>query len=531
MRFWLFTKRKCVILVIIAQMILLSVFYLRTHHVSLCFDYLKNRILCFDHIHSSTIVKRAADNATYTSERVPPSRQSGVLTSPLYPDREYDISCRQGADKLRTVPLTLNEAKRVLKWYESIDDYFSPNRADPINMPEDDGKNLFENYDYTKPSSHVLEDSTVEYFHFIGRNISCYKYGTVNSKNKTSGNECVCAPGFTGKYCSVPKSVENSIKKLKGKYVFQPRRVPRRIVFAMTFNTEHIVLFLKMIQNAPAVDLFIFLEGNVTNYGDPKPLYLLPALKRGFLRRWHGKIMHMFNSEFVPQARIRGKGFAQEDYIRTLFGPAMKKRITNTRDDDLFMYFDADESPGLDELLFLKLHDGFPAPVGFQMQLFRYGLFWWDSKVPWPAIGVCPMKMFYDVYSGHVKNLRGHINNRRNSLFKNFGKNPLQNVWLIGSGNNFAGWHLSYFGTPGQVYTKIISTINADWPRWADNPVNKNITYIAALFRRGKFFDLRHNFVAQCPLENPQFKDLKYIFQYPKYFNYLLENPTIFVPS
>ncbi|XP_041361453.1 beta-1,4-mannosyl-glycoprotein 4-beta-N-acetylglucosaminyltransferase-like [Gigantopelta aegis] len=456
--------------------------------------------------------------------------QKPIVKYAEYPYRTYNVTCRTVSQTLRNTPFTPDDAKNVLEWYKSVDDYFKPHRTDPINMPEDEGENLFLNYDYNKPSSHTLTDANFQYFHFDGDKISCYKRGTADIRSQPNGTTCICHQEFTGKLCSVPKTVENSRKNVKRQYTFKPRKVPRRIIFAMTFNMEHIILYLKMIQNAPAVDLFVLLESNFTNYGDPKPLYLLPVLKRGFMRRWHGKIMHMFTSEFLQQARQRGKGFEQENHIRGLFAPAIKQRVSNVRDDDLFLYFDADETPGLDELLFLKLHDGYPVPVGFHMILCRYGLYWWDEKVKWRAVGVAPMKMFLDVYSGHANILRGHTGIRKNKRIKNFGSDPLHEVWNLGSEANCVGWHLSPSGTPGQVFTKIMSVINADWPRFADNPVNRNITYIASLFRRGRFFDLKHDCVAICPRELPQFKDLGYIFKYPNYFNYLLVNPNLFIP-
>ena len=538
------------------------------------------RQLDFTRNMTKTVTNSVDKNGTLkiNSEPIKPHVTSHVISLPAekkpsggngeYPYRTYNRNCTAVSEQLRNTPFKVDEAEKVIEWYTSVDDYFTPKRTDPINMPEDEGENLFVNYDYKKPSTHELLDTQFQHFHFDGDKISCYKRGTAymnrtnnteqtnrtnnteqtnrtnnteqtnrtNNTEQTNGTNktvCVCRPGFTGELCSVPQSVENSRNNVKRQYTFQPRKVPRRVIFAMTFNAEHIVLYLKMLQNAPAVDLFLLLEGNTTNYGDPKPLYLLPALKRGFMRRWHGKIMHMFTSDFLPEARKKGNGFQQENHIRCLFAPAMKQRVKNIRDDDLFIFFDADEAPGLDELLFLKLHDGYPVPVGFHMVLYRYGLYWWDEKVQWKAVGVAPVKMFYDVYSGNANVLRSHgaqVKNKKNKNINNFGTNPLHEVWHLGSIKNCVGWHLAFFGTPGQVLTKLMSVINADWPRWADNPVNRNITYIATLFRRGRFFDLKHDFVPMCPQNVPQFKDLEYIFKYPNFFNYLLTNPNLFIP-
>jgi beta-1,4-mannosyl-glycoprotein beta-1,4-N-acetylglucosaminyltransferase len=63
-------------------------------------------------------------------------------------------------------------------------------------------------------------------------------------------------------------------------------------------------------------------------------------------------------------------GRAVEHLLRNhLSDFGLRQRLTGTRNDDIFLLTDADEIPAREAVLFLKLHDGYPEPVGLHLQV------------------------------------------------------------------------------------------------------------------------------------------------------------------
>ncbi|XP_046565284.1 beta-1,4-mannosyl-glycoprotein 4-beta-N-acetylglucosaminyltransferase-like [Haliotis rubra] len=286
---------------------------------------------------------------------------------------------------------------------------------------------------------------------------------------------------------------------------------------------EHHVLMLKMLQVHSAVDLFVILESNYTGHGDPRPLRLLHNLRRGYMKRFHHKIMHVYLDTFP--AGGRANGWIAETYIRQQLAPAVEARVSGLRKDDLFVFMDTDETPSVNLLHFLKLHNGYPFPVGFFLQGFIYGFFWLNQH-PKIVIGVSTIQMLRDVYKGSSDAIRGS-KGVIGQLQK--GSHPwgMFETWLIGSPDNYAGWHASWFSSPREVITKLTSAINADFPRWGDYPDKCTFDYVATLFRKGEYFDGKKQFNQSCFNDIYVLKEISYLFKYKGYFNFMLQNPTV----
>ncbi|XP_067662082.1 beta-1,4-mannosyl-glycoprotein 4-beta-N-acetylglucosaminyltransferase-like [Haliotis asinina] len=439
----------------------------------------------------------------------------------VYPQSEINMDCAQ-KDNDRLLPFRSGESWRLEKWYHSIDHFFSINNTQLLDLPEDDGHNLYEDYDLKKPRNFTLPDHDNEEFTFENGKPKCFKSGTSKVLGKGSNATCVCGSSYAGKHCSVPQIVKTALSKLPRSYIITPREKPRRIILAMTFNMEHHVLMLKMLQVHSAVDLFVILESNYTGHGDPRPLRLLHNLRRGYMKRFHHKIMHVYLDTFP--AGGRANGWIAETYIREQLAPAVEKRVSGLRKDDLFIFLDTDETPSVNLLHFLKLHNGYPFPVGFVLQNFIYGFFWLNKNSK-TVIGVTTIQMLRDIYKGNSDAIRGSKGVIQ-QLQK--GSHPwgMFETWLIGSPDNYAGWHASWFSSPREVITKLTSAINADFPRWGDYPEKCTFHYVATLFRKGEYFDGKVKFDPICFKDIYVLKDLSYLFKYKKYFNFMLQNPT-----
>ncbi|XP_046560659.1 beta-1,4-mannosyl-glycoprotein 4-beta-N-acetylglucosaminyltransferase-like [Haliotis rubra] len=474
-------------------------------------------------LHKVTFTKKAMQ--TETTELIRYSRNTTEhirnYQDVMYPQSEINMDCTQ-RDNGRLLPFRPGESGRLEQWYQSIDQFFSITNTQPLDLPEDDGPNLYKDYDLKKPKTFTLSDYGNEEFTFENGKPKCFKSGTSKVLGKGSNVTCVCSSSYAGKHCSVPNIVKTALSKLSHSYIITPREKPRRIILVMTFNMEHHLLMLKMLQVHSAVDLFVILESNYTGHGDPRPLRLLHNLRRGYMKRFHHKIMHVYLDTFP--AGGRANGWIVETYIRQQLAPAVETRVSGLRKDDLFVFIDTDETPSVNLLHFLKLHNGYPFPVGFVLQTFMFGFFW-SSKMPTSVTAVSSIQMLRDVYKGSSDAIRGSKGVIR-QLQK--GSHPwgMFETWLIGSPDNYAGWHASWFSSPREVITKLNSAINADFPRWGDYPEKCTFAYVATLFRKGEYFDGKVKYDPICFDDIYVLKDISYLFKYKRYFNFMLQNPT-----
>ncbi|XP_067650659.1 beta-1,4-mannosyl-glycoprotein 4-beta-N-acetylglucosaminyltransferase-like [Haliotis asinina] len=427
-----------------------------------------------------------------------------------YPHRHFSAPCSRDPPN-RYLPFTSQDLINLEKWYFSVDNFFSINNTLPLDLPEDVGPNLYKDYDLKKPWNFTLSDHRSEEFEILNGTAGCFIPGTTSSKLRGTEVTCRCTSGYGGPHCSVPSIVQESLPQ---GHVPTPRNKPRRIILSTKFNMEHHLLMLKMLQVHSAVDLFLILESNYTGHGDPRSLRLLHNLRRGYMKRFHHKIMHVFIDTFPSKGQLYG-GLA-EDYINKYITPALETRVSGLRNDDLFIYMDTDETPDVKILQFLKLHNGYSFPVGFVLQHFMYGFYWEYS--PTKIIGVCSLQMFRDVYNGNVYALRADREWKSSS--------PKSHAWFIGSPANYAGWHASWFSSPWEVITKLTSAINADFPRWGDYPEKCTFDYVATLFIKGGYFDGKKQFKPICFDDIYVLKDHSYLFKHKEYFNFMLHNPS-----
>ena len=67
------------------------------------------------------------------------------------------------------------------------------------------------------------------------------------------------------------------------------------------------------------VDIFIIAESNITAGGDRKPLFFFEAMKAGFLKEFHHKILYVFQDHFPP-------GYVENGWKAQMYGLFEKLR-------------------------------------------------------------------------------------------------------------------------------------------------------------------------------------------------------------
>ncbi len=177
-------------------------------------------------------------------------------------------------------------------------------------------------------------------------------------------------------------------------------------------------------------------------------------------------------------------------------------QTTGYRDDDIFLLNDADELPRRELLLFLKLHDGYPVPVGFHMQWTRYDFYWsvqqdYSSKA---AVTVAFLRDLLDWRGSRVRAPDSYIQRKpelRPALerFLRDSGTPFKS-WTAGQGKNKgserAGWHCSLCCSLECIQDKLAAhALNNDHdrPRWVHYPDVHNAANVKNLIRQGLWLD------------------------------------------
>ena len=382
----------------------------------------------------------------------------------------------------------------------------------PTSMSNNDSDsqgwlNLFQDYN-NKLSTHPtfpdmiwLREDKLTYF--FGRGgTSCLIAGTwelSTISHPHSQLKCVCKEGWHGSACSIPDSVKYSEA---GQYInlMKPRRSPRRIINAVAFNVEFELLEARIHELGDTVDVFIIHESNYTNYGTPKPLHLLQRLREGYLRHVQHKLMYMYRGDFPSNGHKNG--WEVDESQRTYISKVALKRLQNLRSDDIFMYNDADEIPSHDATLFLKLHDGYPEPIGFSLRWSVFGFYWKqiDSTHVLAASSIHALKTLFQDDVFKIRSHRYDLEYLNSTRIRNFvDSGGFLHDWFIGEDGGFAGWHCSWCLPPEGIRIKLKSAINADFPRWGDFPEKLNLTYIRKLITTGMWFDDQTLFSMSTP--------------------------------
>jgi beta-1,4-mannosyl-glycoprotein beta-1,4-N-acetylglucosaminyltransferase len=128
------------------------------------------------------------------------------------------------------------------------------------------------------------------------------------------------------------------------------------------------------------VDVFLVQESNYTTFGGSKELEFLSRLRRGWLKEHQEKIGYVYLSHFTEKGKTNG--WYADSYLRTHLSRGGLRLVDDARDDDLFLYLDADELPTREVLLFLKLYDGYTEPIKFGFRWTVFGFYWLKTEDP-----------------------------------------------------------------------------------------------------------------------------------------------------
>jgi len=316
-------------------------------------------------------------------------------------------------------------------------------------------------------------------------NKTCLRLGT----RFFESDDCICREGWFNEFCDIPDSLfhTHSMTFAEKRHLQLRRKTTRRIIYGAPFNHEFSMLEALLNELYDIVDVFIFVESSYTAFGRRKPLRLLPRLYRGYLKKFHLKIMYLYFDHFPTGARK--DGWIADSYWRSYVAKHGLGNIHGIQDHDLFLVLDLDELPLRDTLAFLKFHDGYPEPFGVRLRWTVFGYFWQNLPYTQVVIG-CTVGFLKNVYHNNSNTLRsGNIDPNAFPELNNYKRSHRVRLWFFGDVDRFAGWHCSSCLDPEGIRTKFMSAQNGDFPRWGNFKEKMELSYIKSLIKDGKWFD------------------------------------------
>ncbi|GLH04994.1 Uncharacterized protein GBIM_10634 [Gryllus bimaculatus] len=286
----------------------------------------------------------------------------------------------------------------------------------------------------TEVQSITLETSEVGHFVTLNGTV-CFILGTdVEYMKRLKGFalKCECKQGWHGRDCGQPEVVWRAYIASQQKISPKKRKKPRRLIHAFSIiNLEITLVEIKIRELSDVVDLFIVCESNYTETGEEKSLYFQNKLRKGFLHDIQHKILYV-PVEIYKNNEAHLQTMKKELWLRG------KRAINNLRDDDMLVLMDTHEIPNTKALLFFKLYDSWPQPVGFRLRWSVYGFFWQHPKKTITAPGAWSVQLMEDDYHSDLSKIPT-------------GDEALSFGLVIGDLNHYGGWYCSWCFHPQDV--------------------------------------------------------------------------------
>jgi len=195
------------------------------------------------------------------------------------------------------------------------------------------------------------------------------------------------------------------------------------LVDAFMFYNELDILELRLELLDRYVDRFILVESEVTHVGGPKELFFQKNRER--YAKWLPKITHVIMT--AEEAPKDTNPWAREKYQRNCILRGLDDAAVPP--EAIVMVSDVDEIPDMSIVRYEKLEH---AMVSVHMWMFEYSLDYLFTGEPW--------------FGTVLTNCE---------LLKRVGPNALRDARWNFPCFQYAGWHLSSFGTPMTVWNKF----------------------------------------------------------------------------
>ena len=297
----------------------------------------------------------------------------------------------------------------------------------------------------------------------------CWKGGVDDEKMRSDEGlrKCICRQGWHGSDCGQPEVVWRAIMASKQNIKLARRKTARRIVHTFFLNEYNTAIAEVIVEELyDVVDLFV-----ICDFSNAEDNFHHKLLK-GLLQREQKKILYMNIA-----TKVRKPSRVVSKYV----WDRIKTVVRNLRDDDIYVTTEPEQILNSRALMFLKVYNGWPQPIGFRLRWSVYGFFWQHPLKTTITVGACTIGLMREAYQSNsimLEQLEGDLS-ERDSL-----------GLVIGDLNHYGGWYCYLCQTPANI---IISLHNKVKSKEIQIEETIDVPFIEDLMGSGLWLDGKTN--------------------------------------
>ncbi|XP_011500391.1 PREDICTED: beta-1,4-mannosyl-glycoprotein 4-beta-N-acetylglucosaminyltransferase isoform X2 [Ceratosolen solmsi marchali] len=293
----------------------------------------------------------------------------------------------------------------------------------------------------------------------------CWRGGVNERRNRREATErCACLQGWHGSDCGQPEVVWRAIMASKQKVRLKRRKLSRRILHVFYVNDHNSAIAEVIVEELyPVVDLFVVCDFSLAEDN------LRHKLAKGFLTEQQDKILYI-------NVALKAKKPAR--VISKYVWDRVKKVVKNIRDDDIYVWTDAEQILNAKALMFLKMYDGWPQPIGFRLRWSVFGFFWQHPLKTTITIGACTVGLMREAHRFNSLVLEKELTNEvaeRETL-----------GLVIGDLNHYGGWYCQFCQGPANI---IVALREKNRTKEMTLERNVDVPFVEDLIGTGMWFD------------------------------------------
>lgn len=259
----------------------------------------------------------------------------------------------------------------------------------------------------------------------------CWKYGV--DEHKTRSNErlerCICNQGWHGLDCGQPEVVWRAIMASKQNVSLKRRKTARRIIHIFSLNDYNSAMAEVVVEELyNVVDLFVIYDFNGAEDN------FRHKLSKGLLQREQKKILYI---------NVATKSRKPSRTVLKYVWDRVRSVVQNLRDDDIYVTTEPEQILNSRALMFLKVYDGWPQPIGFRLRWSVYGFFWQHPLKTTITLGAYTVGLIRNIYQSSSVLLRQRLDgdaSERDIL-----------GLVIGDLNHYGGWYCNLCQAPANI--------------------------------------------------------------------------------
>lgn len=311
----------------------------------------------------------------------------------------------------------------------------------------------------------------------------CWKKGVDDRRTREEKDlsRCVCSHGWHGADCGQPEVVWRAIMASKQNIKLKLRRAARRIIYAFSvndFNSAIAEVIVEELYNV--VDFFVIYD--FSNAEDN----FRHKLVKGLLGPQQNKIIYI---NAASKARKPSRVISKYIWDR------VNGIVKNMRDDDIYVTTEVEQVLNSRALMFLKVYDGWPQPIGFRLRWSVFGFFWQHPSRTTITVGASTVGLTRETYRTNSMVLQRDFTSETSE------RDVLGLV--IGDLNHYGGWYCNYCQAPAN----IIIALRRDTSKSKELRFEKNadVPFVEDLIGTGVWLDGKTNLLRAYKSRDPYF--------------------------